>query len=87
MSEWIKRTESICNEFDARTKDVGLAFARAEIAKRVAELEEDSRANQQTIEDLTERVKTMREALRKIICRYAPAGIKDIATKAYRESE
>ena len=35
----IKRIEEICNEFDARMKVVGVAIARLELAKALAESE------------------------------------------------
>ena len=39
QSEIVKRIEEICNEFDARLKIVGVAIARLELAKALAEYE------------------------------------------------
>ena len=35
----VKRIESICDEFDSRVEEVGLAIARLELAKVLAECE------------------------------------------------
>lgn len=39
QSEIVKRTEEICNEFDSRLEVVGIAAARLELAKALAERE------------------------------------------------
>jgi len=45
QSEIAKRIESICNEFDSRVIDVGLSFARLELAKVLAETEASQQAD------------------------------------------
>ena len=45
----IKRVEQLCSEFDERVNAVGVGWARAEFAKRLAELEgENERLSQLT---------------------------------------
>lgn len=39
QSDVVKRIESICEEFDSRVAEVGLAIARLELAKALAENE------------------------------------------------
>jgi len=39
QSDVVKRIESICQEFDSRVNEVGLAIARLELAKALAECE------------------------------------------------
>ena len=39
QSDVVKRIESICQEFDSRINEVGLAIARLELAKALAECE------------------------------------------------
>ena len=39
QSDVVKRIEEICNEFDSRVETVGLAIARLELAKALAEAE------------------------------------------------
>jgi hypothetical protein len=47
QSKIIKRIEQICIEFDARVEVVGLAIARLELAKALAEAEERKNADNQ----------------------------------------
>lgn len=43
QSETVKRIQSICEEFDSRVLQVGLAVARLELAKALADREADTR--------------------------------------------
>jgi len=49
-SDVIKRIESICQEFDSRVEGVGLAIARLELAKVLAECESTQQNAQLTAE-------------------------------------
>lgn len=44
QSSIVKRIKEICDEFDDRVNSVGLSFARAELAKALAETEADLNA-------------------------------------------
>ena len=52
QSEFEKRIKEICKEFDERVEDVGLAQARAELAKALAEAEWTCHDKDKVIKDL-----------------------------------